>query len=60
MSIIGHPVQHLSVDIISITYDVQHCVELKNKLFIPINNVGSKVEQSCIMKHTEDWREARH
>ena len=60
VSILGHPVQDPGVDIFKITYDMQCSVELKNKLFIPINNARAKVEQSCIMKHTEDLREARH
>ena len=59
MSVIGHPVQYQSVDIIRITYDVQCSIELKNKLFIPINNIRAKVEETCVMKHTEDRREER-
>ena len=59
MSVFGHLVQYPSVDIISITCDVQSCIELKNKLFIPINNVRAKVEEACIMKNTEHRREAR-
>ena len=59
MSVIGHPVQDPGVDIFKITCDMQCSVELKNKLFIPINNVRAKVEEACIMKHTKDRRETR-
>ena len=59
MSVFSHPVQHPSIDIVSVTCDVQCCVELKNKLFIPIYNVRAKVQEACVMKHTEDRREAR-
>ena len=59
MNFFGHPVQDPGVDIFRITCDMQCSVELKNKLFIPINSVRAKVEQSCIMKHTEDWGEVR-
>ena len=51
VSIIGHPVQDPGVDIFRITSDVQCRIELKNELFIPINNVSAEVEQSRVMKN---------
>ena len=59
MSIIGHPVQDSGVDIFRITGDVKCRIELKNELFIPINNVRAKVEEACVMKHTEHRSETR-
>ena len=59
VSIFGHPVQDPGVDIFRITCDMQCSIELKNNLFIPINNVRAKVEEAYIMKNTEHMREAR-
>ena len=39
---------------------MEGCVELKNKFFIPINNVRAEIEQAGVMNHAEDLREARH
>ena len=59
VSVIGHPVQDPGVDIFRLTCDVQCRIELKNKLFVPINNVRAKIEEAYVMKHTENMRETR-
>ena len=38
---------------------VQSCIELKNEFFIPITDVSAEIQQSSIVKNTEDWLEAR-
>ena len=54
VGIFGHPVQNPGVNVISIACDMQGCIELKNEFFIPIANIRAKVEEACVMKHTED------
>ena len=60
MSIFSHPVQHPRVDVSNIACDMQSCIELKNKLLIPINYVRAEIEQASVMNHAGDLRESRH